>query len=164
MSISTPSQVAASDPLREITRKQGRSLVVTSFLALAVVWGGFVPGEIQALGIKLTSANQWALILLIASSCTFLLLSYCLCLASDFATWHLAKRASHKHWHTQRARAETQESNLIAQAEFTLHSRTLRIVNLITRHHLRMVLAVHLLAPVSLALLAIGACVVRLAR
>jgi hypothetical protein len=64
------------DPLSEVTRRERKALLIASLIALAISFGGLVPTEIQALGVKLSPPERDSILLLIALSVIYLLVGF----------------------------------------------------------------------------------------
>lgn len=65
-----------SDPLSGITRAERRWLLVSSFVLIAISWGGLVPHEIDAFGLRVGSTRPSVLILLSCGVTTYFLFAY----------------------------------------------------------------------------------------
>lgn len=72
------------DPLREITRRERRLLLVMSFIAVAVAQTGLIPTKIEALGIAVEKTDQRAFLLLVAVLIGYLLVTFVIYATSDF--------------------------------------------------------------------------------
>jgi hypothetical protein len=83
-------QVKVKDPLSEVTRKERRSLLAVSIVALVVVKVGLLPEEITALGIKFATHDKASLLHLLVYVVGFYLLAFVIYALSDFITWRLS--------------------------------------------------------------------------
>ena len=79
-----PIEVRLRDPLRELTRKERRNLLALSTVSIGIVWTGLTPTEISNLGIKLTPANQSALLKVLAVANAYFLVAFLIYAVSDW--------------------------------------------------------------------------------
>jgi hypothetical protein len=78
------------DPLSEVTRRERKALLIVSLIALAITFGGLVPTEIQALGVKLSPPERDSILLLIALSVIYLLGGFSIYAWADWRSRSLA--------------------------------------------------------------------------
>lgn len=79
-----PIEVRLRDPLREVTRKERRNLLAVSTLSIGIVWTGLTPTEIATLGIRLTPANQSAVLKILAVANAYFLVAFLIYAVSDW--------------------------------------------------------------------------------
>ncbi len=82
--------IKVKDPLSEVTRKERRSLLAVSLVALVIVKVGLLPEEITALGIKFAANDKGGLIHILVLTISFYLIAFLIYALSDFITWRLA--------------------------------------------------------------------------
>src|SRR5262249_7973518 len=85
----TPLELSLTDPLRDLTRKERRNLLIVSLGAILIAKAGLVPTEISALGIKLTSANKSAFLYVLAAVNIYYLLQFFVYASRDLVTWNV---------------------------------------------------------------------------
>jgi len=78
-----------SDPLGEHTRSLRKYLILSCFIAIAVVKVGLFPSKITSLGIDFTISNQQSLHLLFKMAIWYFLVSFIVVGWSDLTTWKL---------------------------------------------------------------------------
>jgi len=84
------------DPLSEVTRKERRSLLAVSLIALVIVKVGLLPEEITTLGIKFAAHDKGGLITIFVFTISFYLIAFLIYALSDFISWRLAFIAERK--------------------------------------------------------------------
>lgn len=89
-----PTAVRVSNPLSEVTRNERRSLLAISTLGLILVQTGLVPTKIEALGVEFTTADQRAILSIVALGTLYFLVAFAIYAASDYVVWRLAYRES----------------------------------------------------------------------
>lgn len=87
MSEDVPWQKLLGDPLKEVTRKERRTLLAVSSAALIVAKTGFMPGKIESIGIDFPPSDKPTLLLIFAGVIAYLLLAFVVYAASDFIVW-----------------------------------------------------------------------------
>lgn len=75
------------DPLSEISRRERKFLLATSFVGIAVVKVGIVPQKISALGVEFEGTNQSAFLYLTSTLIVYFLVAFVIYAASDFILW-----------------------------------------------------------------------------
>jgi hypothetical protein len=88
--------IKVKDPLSEVTRKERRSLLAVSLVALVIVKVGLLPEEITTLGIKFAAHDKGRLIILFVFIISFYLAAFMIYALSDFIAWRLAFIAERK--------------------------------------------------------------------
>lgn len=84
------------DPLRPVTRKERTSLLAVSTLGVAVAFGGLVPEEINALGIRMSHLNQAVLLAVLLTVVAYYRVAFALYARADIARWnHRFHRLEH---------------------------------------------------------------------
>lgn len=78
------------DPLSIVTRKQRQLLLLASLLGLTLVKTGIVPSKISGLGIEFQSADQRAILLIVALIVSYFLVAFTIYAASDFLAWKVS--------------------------------------------------------------------------
>jgi uncharacterized membrane protein HdeD (DUF308 family) len=74
---------SATDPLSEVTRQERKSLLATCVIAVSIAAGGLVPGEIEALGITVTPAQEKSLLYIVAGVIVYFILGFTIYAISD---------------------------------------------------------------------------------
>lgn len=87
MSEDVPWQKLLGDPLKEVTRKERRTLLAFSSAALIVAKTGFMPGKIESIGIDFPLSDTPTLLLIFAGVIFYLLVTFVVYAASDFIVW-----------------------------------------------------------------------------
>ena len=79
------------DPLRDVTRKERRALLLSSVVAIAVGRAGIIPSKIPVLGIEFDGADQIVLLRLLAAIVLYFFIAFLVYGLADFVSWR------HKH-------------------------------------------------------------------
>lgn len=82
-------EVRVKDPLRKITRKERKYLLLVSVVGLTVSEMGLVPEQISMFGITFSETNQSSFLLLIAFVVIYFVLAFIIYAVSDFIAWRL---------------------------------------------------------------------------
>jgi hypothetical protein len=77
------------DALSNVTRRERQFLLGISLLGIALIKAGLVPSKISGLGIEFQSANQEALLLIVAIVIIYFLVAFTIYAASDFLAWRI---------------------------------------------------------------------------
>jgi hypothetical protein len=101
------------DPLQEISRKERKALLIVSILGIFIAHTGFVPTEINALGIVFKTKEQTAWYVMLALICLYFLCSFSLYCSVDYVTWRKAARADLFRIHKQLADRPTPGISLL---------------------------------------------------
>lgn len=99
--------VILDDPLREVTRKARRSLLVASVAGILVVSAGVVPQEIAALGVTLSAPDQRNVLWVLIGIITYFIFAFVLYGWTDWLVWR-------KKWH------DFQNEVAVASASLTI--------------------------------------------
>jgi hypothetical protein len=83
-------EVALTDPLREVTRKDRLYLLALSIVSITIVKTGLVPQEITTLGIVFAEADRKSLLSMLAIVILYFLLGFVIYAFSDFLVWRAA--------------------------------------------------------------------------
>lgn len=78
------------DALSNVTRRGRQFLLGISLLGIALKEAGLVPSKISGLGIEFQSANQQALLSIVAIVIVYFLVAFIIYAASDYLAWRLA--------------------------------------------------------------------------
>ena len=81
------------NPFTEITRRARKFLLLTSFVGFTVTWAGFVPNQIETLGITLTEMNKNAILILIIFSLLYFISAFWLYANTDLIRYKILRRA-----------------------------------------------------------------------
>jgi len=65
-----------NDPLSDVTRKVRRNVIVTSTVALIMIYANLLPSKIDSLGIKFDATHQSILVQVMFFSLLYLLISF----------------------------------------------------------------------------------------
>ena len=76
-----------TDPLSEVTRVDRRWLLVANVALAAMAYGGIVPSEINALGLKAAQLNRGVIFVIAWMTALYLFVSFALYVATDFKAW-----------------------------------------------------------------------------
>lgn len=82
--------IRVTDPLSMHARSVRKSLLVTSVIAVAVAKTGLIPTQISALGLHFSQADRGSMLWLIGAVVGFLLISFVVAAAADFAAWRMS--------------------------------------------------------------------------
>ncbi len=77
------------DALKEVTRKERRSLLGISLVGIALSVGGMVPSKIPSLGIDFQLADQRILLLLVAFIIVYFIVAFTIYATTDYLSWKL---------------------------------------------------------------------------
>ena len=77
------------DPLNETTRKVRRNLMAASVIGVVITKVGLVPSKISAFGVEFTSANQQALMSLLAAAIAYFAISFIVYVYSELTAWQV---------------------------------------------------------------------------
>ncbi|HLA13636.1 MAG TPA: hypothetical protein VJZ25_01310 [Gemmatimonadaceae bacterium] len=100
------SDILLRDPLSDVSRRERRSLLGVSAIAVAIVKTGLVPTKIAALGIEFSSADRASLFKVLAAVVLYFLVAFILYGASDFLAWRLTfHKAVEAAWAEKKAKA-----------------------------------------------------------
>jgi len=103
----SPAQIRVCDPLSDVTRRERRALLGISLLGITIASSGLIPKEIEALGVKFSTSDQRALLMVLAAVTAYFLVAFLIYAASDFLTWRLSlKTAVHELMKTAREQDE----------------------------------------------------------
>ncbi len=83
-------EILMMDPLSPITRRERRSLLVSSVVLTAVVATDVLPTRISALGIELGASNHQAMLYVLLAIVVYFLCSFLLYAAVDGGRWYVA--------------------------------------------------------------------------
>src|ERR1043165_9564129 len=110
----SPETSSVSDPLSGITRAERRWLLVSSFVLVEISWGGLVPREIEALGLRVGPSSPPILVLSCCGAAGYFLIAYLYYHRADMAEANLrllyAKHAAADAglaWYAKIARVES---------------------------------------------------------
>ena len=90
MANDTVSEVILQDPLNEATRKERRSLLGISVLAIILVKAGIIPTKLTALGVEFGKADQQSLLWVLNLITLYFLIAFLIYAVSDFLAWRIA--------------------------------------------------------------------------
>lgn len=82
-------QARLRDPLTDVTRKKRSYLLSISMLGISLVKTGLVPSQIISLGIVFQSANQRALLVIVAFIIFYFLAAFIIYAISDYLSWQI---------------------------------------------------------------------------
>jgi hypothetical protein len=92
------------DPLSDVSRRERRSLLASSTIAVLTAHAGLIPRQVSALGIELTSLDRSAFLILFAAVVIYFLVAFAIYGFSDFLVWR------HK-YHEYQQKAEVAAQN-----------------------------------------------------
>jgi hypothetical protein len=76
-----------SDPLSSVARAERRGLMVMNVVLAAMVYGGVVPTEMDALGLKATQLNPMLLLILAYAVTAYFAVAFSIYAAADVRAW-----------------------------------------------------------------------------
>ncbi|RZF83596.1 hypothetical protein EXT46_04700 [Pseudoalteromonas sp. CO325X] len=79
-----------NDPLSDVTRKVRRNVIVTSTVALIMIYVNLLPSKIDSLGIKFDATHQAILLEIIFFTLLYLCISFLVYSISDFLKWKIS--------------------------------------------------------------------------
>jgi len=82
-----------ADPLKELTRKERRTLLLMGSLGIVIAHTGLVPTQITALGIQFQTSQRTALYVIFALAVLYFLCAFMLYCTLDFVEWKRDARA-----------------------------------------------------------------------
>jgi hypothetical protein len=82
--------VLQRDPLSEVTRRERRSLLVVSLVALAMVHASLVPERIAALGLEFARVDRQKLLFLVGAIVVYFILAFSIYAATDWTSRRVA--------------------------------------------------------------------------
>jgi hypothetical protein len=77
------------EPLNETTRKVRRNLMAASVVGIILTKVGLIPTKVSAFGVEFSSANQEALMLLLASAIAYFTINFIVYVYSELTAWDL---------------------------------------------------------------------------
>lgn len=77
------------DPLRDVTRRERRMLLVINVVLLAIVFGDLVPTRVEALGISVSQAESNWLVILLLSVDLYLVMAFWIYATADIRAWEM---------------------------------------------------------------------------
>ena len=84
------SDLSIKDPLSELSRKERKSLLLTSIIGIIISKAGLIPTKINALGIEFKETDQNILLLIVISLILYFLIAFIMYSSSDFLAWRLS--------------------------------------------------------------------------
>jgi hypothetical protein len=85
--------IRVTDPLSAHTRSVRKSLLIASVAAIFISSTGLVPSKISALGIEFSQTDRGSMLLVLGIVVGFMLISFSVAAAADFAAWHITLSA-----------------------------------------------------------------------
>lgn len=82
--------IRVSDPLSPHTRSVRKSLLISSVAAIFIATTGLIPEKISAMGIEFTQADRGSMLWVLGLVVFFLLVSFAVTAAADFAAWRMS--------------------------------------------------------------------------
>ena len=83
-------QIRLEDPLSDVTRKERRSLLAVSAIAIIMAKTGLVPAKISGFGIEFTQADQSTFLFILGVIVMYLFFAFTTYALSDFLAWRIA--------------------------------------------------------------------------
>ena len=77
------------EPLNETSRKARRNLMAASVIGVIISKVGLIPSKIAAFGVQFDSANQQALMYLLAASVTYFAICFAVYVYSELTAWKI---------------------------------------------------------------------------
>lgn len=110
-----------ADPLSEEARRSRKALLAWCLVAAAITLGGLFPSEITTFGLKVTTNDRVALLVLIAIVVGYFLLTFLVYGMSDFMAWYLRHRSTE--WEEDVANYEEYKKELLARTKLSQEDR-----------------------------------------
>ncbi|WP_396434765.1 hypothetical protein [Limnohabitans sp.] len=110
-----------TNPLTNETRKVRKTLLIWSLASAAITLGKLFPSEISALGMKVTSANHAALLLLMAAIVAYHLVAFLVYASADFAHWYVNHYSTE--WEDDSANYEAYKTEMLARSKLSEEDR-----------------------------------------
>ena len=82
--------IRVADPLSAHTRSLRKSLLIASAVAIFISATGLVPSKISALGVEFSQTNRGSMLFVLGVIVGFMLLSFAVAAAADFAAWRMS--------------------------------------------------------------------------
>lgn len=113
--------IRVADPLSAHARSVRKSLLISSVIAIAVARTGLIPTQISALGLQFSQADRGSMLWLIGAVVGFLLLSFVVAAAADFAAWRMSIFA--KSWEEEADGYENLRKSILEEKRLTKEDR-----------------------------------------
>ncbi|MDP2035824.1 MAG: hypothetical protein Q8L04_00455 [Ignavibacteria bacterium] len=88
------SEIRVQDPLSEVTRKERRNLLISSFVGLIIVTTGLVPTKINSFGIEFSTTQRDSFFVLTSILIFYFLATFIVYASSDFVAWRISFNAT----------------------------------------------------------------------
>ena len=85
-----------TDPLSDVTRSDRRWLLLVNVVLAAMAYGGIVPSEIEALGLKTAQINRHVMFAIVWVAGLYLAISFTLYVTTDYKTWGMRMRQARR--------------------------------------------------------------------
>lgn len=82
--------IRVADPLSPHTRSVRKSLLISSVVSIFIATTGLIPEKISALGIEFSRADRGSMLWVLGLVVAFLLVSFTVTAAADFAAWRMS--------------------------------------------------------------------------
>ena len=82
--------IRVSDPLSPHTRSVRKSLLIASVVAIFIATTGLIPAKISALGVEFSQTDRGSMLWVLGLVVAFLLVSFAVTAAADFAAWRMS--------------------------------------------------------------------------
>lgn len=87
MEYSEQPNIILKDPLSPISRKTRRNLLVSSVIAIFIVYTGLIPTKISTLGVEFSNADQSSLLIVLGFIVIYFIIAFYLSGIADYRIW-----------------------------------------------------------------------------
>lgn len=113
--------IRVSDPLSPHTRSVRKALLIASAVAIFIIATGLIPTKISALGIEFSKADRGSMLLVVGLIVSFLLVSFAVTAAADFAAWRMSFSA--KAWEEESQGFDSARKSILDSRSLTENDR-----------------------------------------
>ncbi|WP_146257044.1 hypothetical protein [Stenotrophomonas maltophilia] len=113
--------ISISDPLSPHTRSVRKSLLIASVIAIFISTTGLIPAKITALGIEFSQADRGSMLWVLGLVVAFLLMSFSVTAAADFAAWRMSFSA--KAWEEESQGYDNARNSMLESRSLTDEDR-----------------------------------------
>ncbi|NHZ86609.1 MAG: hypothetical protein GWP19_12145 [Planctomycetia bacterium] len=126
MNTKSVSEVRVKDPLRKVTRKERRLLLISSAFGIVIVKSGLIPTKITTLGIEFSETNQESLLYVVSAIVIYFLIAFIIYSSSDFIAWRIDFNRTRLE--AFQSKKDTQSENADYKKHIDTYNRLYRLV------------------------------------
>jgi len=115
--VARPVEAMLRDPLSDVGRKERRSLLGVSVVAILVGWTGLVPEKIENLGITFTAPARAGLLWVLLAVVVYYTLAFVFYAMSDFLSYRHAVHLGNQEIRRQRLKSENVKDDLMTPGD-----------------------------------------------